>query len=985
MGVPVNTVPVGGRLSLFVDHWVKITQDHFILSVVRQGFLISVQNNFPGVLREVTVPPRDPRVHVAICEEIQELIQKNAIVQIDDFPLLCLSPIFVIPKKTGDLRVILNLKKINVFIPVQHFRMETLNVILPELRPQDWAVSLDLKDAYLHVPIHPQSRRLLGFRFQGKTYVYKVLPFGLKDSPWVFSRLVATVIAHLRLQGIRIFYYLDDWLIVAESQSVLQSHLRTTLQLVQNLGFIVNLKKSVFTPQKMPVYLGASLDIRRLIARPVEPRVLVLQSLIQELVASPTVPALLWQKVLGHLASLVDLVPNCRLLMRPLQLHFLRFFTPLLDSQSKLIPMSPEIKVLCAAWASPVRLLEGKPFSPPPPLPGTDLRCFPVRLGRDSSASPSLRHVVPGGFLGPHQFSRTQGSIPGLEVSRRSCCRSVTSDSFRQHNSRVLHQLSGRNSLPLSLPVSYRAVGVVHSEGDLPFGRSHSGERQPGGGLPVQREVPSIGVDSQSFDFSSDLSGDCPSAGDRPVCVHPQFSASQVLCPLPGSSSLESGRTLLPVVRPSTVRLPTLFDPPHSLGEDRPGGSGRGSGGPLLASETMVPEVVIASGGTSQSSSSVEGPCLPTHVSSSASETRKPPSHTLAAFREKGKQAGLSDRAAEFTAEALRESTRASYDSKLELFFKWCNDFTCDPYSASLGQVADFLIYLFDKGLAISTIRGYRSAIASCHRGFQDGSSISESSILSNLCKSFFLKRPPEKTLLPAWSLPVVLRALAEAPFEPLHKISLHCLAIKTAFLVAIASGQRVSALHALSIEPGHVRWEPAGVRLVPRPNFIAKNQSPSSQPVEIFLPSMSSFSSVEADKVWCPVRALKWYLDRTKSKRSSTSLFVSSIAPFKAISKASISRWLVECISMAGPDALVSGRFRAHDTRSVSSSWALFNGASLKDIQQAAYWSSPNTFISCYLKDVLAAEASFGSAVLRSSSGSRSTSTASRVPVVSM
>ena len=223
----------------------------------------------------------------------------------------------------------------------------------------------------------------------------------------------------------------------------------------------------------------------------------------------------------------------------------------------------------------------------------------------------------------------------------------------------------------------------------------------------------------------------------------------------------------------------------------------------------------------------------------------------MAAFREKGKQAGLSARAAEFTAEALRESTRASYDSKLELFFKWCNDFTCDPYSASLGQIADFLVFLFDKGLAISTIRGYRSAIASCHRGFQDESSVTESSILSDLCKSFFLKRPPVKTLLPAWSLPVVLRALAEAPFEPLHKVSLHCLAIKTAFLVAIASGQRISALHALSIEPGHVRWEPAGVRLVPRPNFIAKNQSPSSQPVEIFLPSMSSFSSVEADKVW--------------------------------------------------------------------------------------------------------------------------------------
>ena len=145
----------------------------------------------------------------------------------------------------------------------------------------------------------------------------------------------------------------------------------------------------------------------------------------------------------------------------------------------------------------------------------------------------------------------------------------------------------------------------------------------------------------------------------------------------------------------------------------------------------------------------------------------------------------------------------------------------------------------------MSTIRSYRSAIASCHKGFQDGLSVSVSPVLSRLCRSFFLKRPPVKTLLPAWSLPVVLRALARAPFEPIHKASLHILSIKAAFLLAITSGNRVSTLHALSIEPGHVRWEPKGVRLVPRADFIAKNQSPASQPVEIFLPSISSFSSV--------------------------------------------------------------------------------------------------------------------------------------------
>ena len=66
VGVPVNPAPVGGRLSLFVAQWKTITRDHFIISVVAQGFQISVQNYFQGVLRKATVPRRDPKAHLAI-------------------------------------------------------------------------------------------------------------------------------------------------------------------------------------------------------------------------------------------------------------------------------------------------------------------------------------------------------------------------------------------------------------------------------------------------------------------------------------------------------------------------------------------------------------------------------------------------------------------------------------------------------------------------------------------------------------------------------------------------------------------------------------------------------------------------------------------------------------------------------------------------------------------------------------------------------
>ena len=249
--------------------------------------------------------PKDIKVILRIQEEIRDLISKNAIVQINDFPSLCLSPIFVIPKKSGDLRVILNLKEFNLFILTQHFRMETLNVILPQLSASDWAVSIDLKDAYLHIPVHPQSRRFLGFQFMDMTYQYKVLPFGLKDSPWVFTRVVATLVGHLRRLGLRVFYYLDDWLLVAESKEFLDLHLQTTLQWTQDLGFLVNWKKSFLVPQRLPSYLGAQLDIPNLLARPLEHRVLALQSLIRDLTGGCLAPALLWPSPPSRTPSLL--------------------------------------------------------------------------------------------------------------------------------------------------------------------------------------------------------------------------------------------------------------------------------------------------------------------------------------------------------------------------------------------------------------------------------------------------------------------------------------------------------------------------------------------------------------------------------------------------------------------------------------------------------------------------------------------------------
>ena len=415
-------------------------------------------------------------------------------------------------------------------------------------------------------------------------------------------------------------------------------------------------------------------------------------------------------------------------------------------------------------------------------------------------------------------------------------------------------------------------------------------------------------------------------------------------------------------------------DSPHSSCPPQDtGGQDDGSvDSPLVAQEALVSGIGESTGSTAQIPTGSSGCNQAAVIPHAAQEPDTVAPNCVAIVGQESRDAGLSERAAEFIAHSLRESTRESYDSRLTGYFAWCEDKALNPRAAPLNRMIDFFIHLFDKGLALSTISSYRSAIALIHKGFEDGSIVSNAPSLTKLFKAFFLKRPKLKKLLPSWSLPRVLEALAKRPFEPMAKASLIDLTVKTAFLTAIASGQRRSTLHALSTAPGHIRWERDGVRLIPRPDFIAKNQTATGKSIEIFIKPITALSSIEEDKLWCPVRALKWYLNRTKERRKFEQLFLTCKEPFTPASKDTVSRWIVRAIKAAGQTALVTDSApHAHETRGVSTSWAMFAGISQEEILQAAFWSTPNTFISCYLKDVPASEAAFSQAALTSAARS--------------
>ena len=249
----------------------------------------------------------------------------------------------------------------------------------------------------------------------------------------------------------------------------------------------------------------------------------------------------------------------------------------------------------------------------------------------------------------------------------------------------------------------------------------------------------------------------------------------------------------------------------------------------------------------------------------------------------------------------------------------------------------NFFMYLYqDLNRRPSTIDGYRTAVVdtlgpTAHH-------IAHNADLHRLLSSFHRDRPKSSRNLPKWALSVVLNELTKAPFEPMKDTDLKHLTLKTAFLLALASGKRRSEIHAwVANKVSNLgQWEK--VALFPS-DFIAKNQlaregSQSVSPVTI--PALTTIvdRQFKEDRTLCPVRALRYYLDRTKYLRGSRSLLFISFKKGHTsdIRPTTLSSWLKQTILLCYKQA---------------------DQQALDQIMQACHWKAHNTFTNFYLKDL--------------------------------
>lgn len=135
--------------------------------------------------------------------------------------------------------------------------------IILTLQKGMWTTKIDLKITYLHIPIHPEDRRYLAFRYREEVdYQFVPLPFGLSTARRVFTGVTRAILAHLRKRGITLFAYLDDWLIIAGFEEAATRDTYTPVSLLKGLGWIRNRGKSSLEPKQLIIYLGALLDLK---------------------------------------------------------------------------------------------------------------------------------------------------------------------------------------------------------------------------------------------------------------------------------------------------------------------------------------------------------------------------------------------------------------------------------------------------------------------------------------------------------------------------------------------------------------------------------------------------------------------------------------------------------------------------------------------------------------------------------------------------
>ena len=249
---------VAGRWSnpTFIKFFKSIGASDFILNTLRHGHKPSLIAPVPNFERDNNKSFTEEHLDFGM-GEIKKLITSGKVEVVSHKPKI-VNPLSVAvhPK----LRLILDCSFLNRHITVPSFKMDDYKTARSIFDKDGYLFSFDMKDGYHHLLIHPDFRDYLGFKFElnGISYYarYVVAPFGLRDIPFMFTKILRPLIGHWRRSGMKICIYLDDGFCSAKSFDEALANSVHVRQDLMRAGIVWNVKKSTWDPVKCLDWVG---------------------------------------------------------------------------------------------------------------------------------------------------------------------------------------------------------------------------------------------------------------------------------------------------------------------------------------------------------------------------------------------------------------------------------------------------------------------------------------------------------------------------------------------------------------------------------------------------------------------------------------------------------------------------------------------------------------------------------------------------------
>ena len=250
--------------------------------------------------------------------EIEKLVKQKVIIKSFHEKNEIISNIFHRRKKDGSLRIILNIKKLNAQLKTEKFKMHSVNSAISLISKGCFMASIDLSNAYFSVNIHRDHQKFLNFFWNNVLYKFLVLPNGLCQAPFIFTKLTKPIYAYLHEKDHLITGYLDDSLLIGTSREECVKNITDTAKIFIDLGFTVHKNKSVLSPTNEIEYLGHVLNSLSMTIRLTENRLSKLRSTCHECLQAECITIRFLAKLIGLMVAAFLAIPYGRLYYRAL-------------------------------------------------------------------------------------------------------------------------------------------------------------------------------------------------------------------------------------------------------------------------------------------------------------------------------------------------------------------------------------------------------------------------------------------------------------------------------------------------------------------------------------------------------------------------------------------------------------------------------------------------------------------------------------------